>query len=137
MFPCPSCGNAAGQVNSLVDYIVNNALKVGMIWLDIEGTQYWTLGTTGNQNFFQGLVSQLKTRGMSFGVYTSSSQWSPIMGSSYTGGSAYQLWWAYWDDNWSNCCGVFKPFAGWSTCAMKQYSGDQSFCGGGFDKNCY
>lgn len=69
--------------------------SVSKLWLfalvncnkDIEGgTTYWSSSTTTNQNFFQGLVTEAKSLGMSFGVYTSSSQWSPIMGSSYTGG---------------------------------------------------
>ncbi len=34
--------------------------------------------------------------GVTAGVYTSESQWQPIFGSSYTGGSAFPLWYAHY-----------------------------------------
>ena len=89
--------------------------------LDIEGSQYWG-SVSDNVNFFQQLVNageHLGTlraergeigvvgetgeqmvflthqKGATMGVYTSSSQWTPIMGSS-TSGSAYPLWYAHY-----------------------------------------
>lgn len=97
-----------------------------MVWLDIEGPQYWSRSQSANQNFFSGLVSELKARGQHIGVYsrralscpppslhhepipadllnrtppphsgvyTSESQWSPIMGS-WSGGAEFPLWFA-------------------------------------------
>ncbi|KAH3744948.1 glycoside hydrolase family 25 protein [Pelomyxa schiedti] len=138
MFPCPTCSkSAADQVTELNNYLKSNNVTYGMVWFDIEGTQYWSSSYTTNQNFFTGLVSQAKAVGWSFGVYTNVNQWEPIMGSSYTGGSAYQLWWCYWDDTWDPCRTNFKAFNGWTSCAIKQYEGDTSFCSMSVDKNCY
>jgi hypothetical protein len=54
--------------------------------------------------------------GLDIGVYTSDSQWVPIMGS-YTGGSSYPLWYAHYDGepNFDD----FSPFNGWSSPYMK------------------
>lgn len=58
MFPCPTCGDAVDQVNSLVTYMNNvrapcavtlriiwtvlqNDVSITYLWLDIEGPQYW------------------------------------------------------------------------------------------------
>jgi len=133
MFPCPTCGNPAGQVDSMLSNL--GGTRYGMIWLDIEGSQYWYANQGSNQAFFQGLVNQLRARGVHFGIYTSASQWNPIMGSGYTGGSAYDLWYAHYDGspNFSD----FAPFGGWRKPAIKQYSGDNSLCGCGVDRNWY
>eukprot|EP01106_Pelomyxa_sp_JSP_P000284 TRINITY_DN1040_c0_g1_i2.p1 TRINITY_DN1040_c0_g1~~TRINITY_DN1040_c0_g1_i2.p1 ORF type:complete len:151 (-),score=15.29 TRINITY_DN1040_c0_g1_i2:137-589(-) len=139
MFPCPTCSKSAvTQVNEMVDYVTTNGLGVGMYWLDIEGTSYWSSSTTTNQNFFQGLVGQLKALGKSFGVYTNKNQWQPIMGSTYNGGSAYQLWWAYWSDTSSGCLtSGWSSFNGWTKANMQQWSGDKSLCGMSVDQSCY
>ena len=64
-----------------------------MIWLDIEGTQYWK-GQDYNRQFFAGLVQGAQMAGVNLGIYTSASQWIPIMGGS-TAGSPYPLWYAH------------------------------------------
>lgn len=62
-----------------------------MIWLDIEGPQYWSKDQQANRDFFSGLVSALQTAGEVIGVYTSASQWIPIMGD-WDGGAHFPLW---------------------------------------------
>jgi len=109
---------------------------IGMIWLDIEGTQYWSSSTSNNINFLQSMVDEGHARGVSMGVYSSSSQWSPIMGGT-TQFSNLPLWYAHWDYTFSPCTSDFKSFGGWSTPAMKQYAGDEGFCSANYDKNCY
>lgn len=49
-------------------------------------------------------------------MYTSDSQWGPIMGD-YSGASSYPLWYAHYDGlpTFSD----FSPFNGWSSPAMK------------------
>lgn len=52
MFPCPTCSaSAASQVSTLVNYLNANCKSAwsGRIWLDIEGSQYWTTSYTTNQ----------------------------------------------------------------------------------------
>ena len=138
MFPCPSCGNAAGQAKELKDYITSNSVNVGLIWLDIEGTQYWLGDTTSNRNFMNEMASALDTQ---FGadkwqIYANKYQWTSIFGE-WTDYSHKQLWWAYYDytadltANWVNFCGWTKP-------AIKQYQGtDSSMCSMSIDHNVY
>lgn len=94
------------------------------------------------------MISEAKTLGISFGIYTSSSQWTSIMGSSYTGGSAYDLWYAHYNDV-ASFAGYFLPrykmlmfldfsaFGGWTSPAMKQYEGDQTLCSFDVDYDYY
>ena len=76
--------------------MASNRAKYGMIWLDIEGTQYWYRNVDDNRNFFNGLVNEAEALGVHLGVYTSESQWSPIMGN-WNGGSRFPLWYAHYD----------------------------------------
>ena len=69
------------------------------------------------------------------GVYASESQWSAIMGSSYTGGSGHQLWYPHYDG--SPSFSDFRGFGGWTKPSIKQYVGDAKLCGADVDKNYY
>jgi len=68
------------------------------------------------------------------GIYSSNSQWTPIMGGS-TAFSKYPLWYAHYDykDNFSD----FSPFGGWSKPNIKQYQGTTSLCSASVDLNYY
>eukprot|EP01033_Poteriospumella_lacustris_P003648 gene3649-2630_t len=152
IFPCYSCGNPAGQMDATIDYLSSHNVRmlkegelressnstvgasVGMLWLDVEGTQYWSSSTSANVNFLSAMVQRGKERGVSLGIYSSASQWNPIMG----GSSAFSylpLWYAHYDMNPS--FSDWYSFGGWSKPAIKQYAGDQYFCSAGVDKNYY
>eukprot|EP00042_Codosiga_hollandica_P023982 m.98181 g.98181 ORF g.98181 m.98181 type:complete len:219 (+) comp51387_c0_seq2:3-659(+) len=134
MFPDPTGGDPAGQVDNMLSYLSSHGIHqgssgsgtYGMVWLDIEGPQYWSTSTSTNQQFFQSLVSELKAKGQNIGVYTSDSQWVPIFGSKYTGGSSLPLWYAHYDNNPS--FSDFTAFAGWTKPTMKQYNGNTNLC---------
>lgn len=114
IFPCYSCGDAAGQIDAVISSLsasnvnfkahnaslsaeelsadaAKNGATYGMLWIDVEGSQYWSSSTTNNVNFIQEMAKEGVARGVSMGVYTSSSQWSAICGSS-TALSSYPLW---------------------------------------------
>ncbi len=114
----------------------NNTLgaTVGMLWLDVEGTQYWSSSTTNNVNFLSSMVTEGKNKGYSLGIYSSASQWNPIMGGS-TDFSSLPLWYAHYDgvDSFSD----FSAFGGWTQPAIKQYAGTTSICSCSVDKNYY
>jgi len=134
IFPCPTCGDPAGQVAQFVNNLRQNGANFGMVWFDIEGPAYW-MDQGSNQAFFNAMVSQAQSMGVNLGIYTSESQWSPIMGDGFTAGSAFPIWYAHYDgdqsfDDWS-------PFAGWSSPAIKQYEGSGTSCGFGVDYNWY
>jgi GH25 family lysozyme M1 (1,4-beta-N-acetylmuramidase) len=96
LFPCPTCSSsAASQMNQLVSYLKTNCATAwsGRVWLDIEGSQYWTGSYTNNKNWYQALVTSCSTYGVKCGVYASQSQWQAIFGStSYCYGSNLPLW---------------------------------------------
>lgn len=135
MFPCPKCGNAAGQVNSLVSSIKNNGLNVGMIWLDVEGTQYWLGNAAKNRAFFNSLLAAAAKSGKKIGIYSSKYMWTSLFGNGYTSGGNYPLWYAHYDGkaNFSD----FSAFGGFKKPAIKQYVGDTTVCGRGVDLNFY
>lgn len=137
MFPCPTCSKtAAAQMSELVTYLNANCKSTwsGRVWLDIEGTQYWSSSTTTNQNWYKALVDSCSTYGVTCGVYSSSSQWSALFGStSFTYGSSLPLWYAHYDNNPS--FSDFSSFGGWSSPHAKQYAGDTTQCNLGVDKN--
>jgi len=133
MFPCPTCGNAAGQVQSCVQNLRNKGVKYGMLWFDIEGPQYW-MGEAANREFFSALVAEGRAMGVNCGVYSSASQWNPIFGA-WNGGSGLPLWYAHYDGNPS--FSDFSPFAGWGIPAMKQYNGNVDVCSFDVDQNWY
>ena len=64
---------AAGNVRVLKKGEVRDANStsvgstVGMIWLDVEGTQYWSSSASNNVNFLQGMVNEGNARGVSIG----------------------------------------------------------------------
>jgi len=129
MFPCPTCGNAANQVTTMINDLKSGSVDFSMLWFDIEGPQYWTDQTT-NVAFMTELMKTASSLGVSFGIYTSDSQWVPIMGSS-TIGSSYQLWYAHYDneENFND----FSAFGGWTSPSVKQYAGDATLCGSDVD----
>ena len=138
MFPCPTCSaSAASQLSSMISNLKTNCSSSWstMIWLDIEGSQYWTGSTTSNRAWYQKLVDACNsTAGVRCGVYSSASQWSAIFGStSYAYGSTLQLWYAHYDNSAS--FSDFSSFGGWTKPWAKQYIGNASVCGMGIDVN--
>jgi len=137
IFPCPTCTTTgAFQVAATVSNLRSCASSSwsGFLWLDIEGTQYWSTSTSTNQAFFQSMVSGCSTAGIRCGVYTSSSQWSPIMGT-YSGGSTMKLWYPRYQTPPQANFNDFTAFGGWSTPYAKQYVGDTTLCSTGVDLN--
>jgi len=125
--------NAKQQVTDNINNLKSHGATIGMLWFDIEGTQYWK-DCNFNQNFLQEMVDQGKALGYKIGIYSSKSQWDPIMCSS-TKFSSLPIWYAHYDKNpsfsdWVN-------FGGWTKPAIKQYEGDTTVCSSGVDVNFY
>ncbi len=63
-----------------------------VMFADIEQPNYWC-GTSANQQVINGFLDRVKSRGYTPGIYTSSSQWSTIMGSaSWTPSQKFVFW---------------------------------------------
>lgn len=92
IFPCYSCGNPAKQMDDTINSLKSAGVKllgvnsddketllkanngtlgatVGMLWIDVEGTQYWSSSTSSNVDFIQGMVDEGLKQGVSLGVY--------------------------------------------------------------------
>ncbi len=92
-FPCPTCGPAANQVNQMLSYFNANRVNIKTMWLDIEGTQYWTGNTNNNRAWYQSLVQACHAAGLNIGIYSSYYQWEGIFGSAgYVYGNNLPLW---------------------------------------------
>jgi len=130
----PSTGvNAKTQVADNINNLRAKGASIGMLWFDIEGTQYWK-DCSFNQNFLQQMIDQANSMSVRIGIYSSKSQWDPIMCSS-TKFSSLPIWYAHYDKNpafsdWVN-------FGGWTKPAIKQYEGDTTVCSVGVDLNFY
>eukprot|EP00286_Rhodomonas_abbreviata_P000514 CAMPEP_0181287846 /NCGR_PEP_ID=MMETSP1101-20121128/7_1 /TAXON_ID=46948 /ORGANISM="Rhodomonas abbreviata, Strain Caron Lab Isolate" /LENGTH=288 /DNA_ID=CAMNT_0023391909 /DNA_START=12 /DNA_END=879 /DNA_ORIENTATION=- len=137
MFPCPTCSSSASsQMGTLVDYLNSHCKSEwsGRVWLDIEGSQYWTGSSSNNRAWYEDLVDSCDKYGVDCGVYSSASQWSAIFGSSsYSYGSYLPLWYAHYDNKAS--FSDFSSFGGWRSPHAKQYAGDVTVCSTGVDKN--
>jgi len=139
MFPQPTGASGASQANGLWNGLSGlSSSFTGTIWIDVEQlSPYWS-STSNNQQFFNDVVSTLQAAGANVGVYTSKSQWQPIMGSSFNAGSSLPLWYAHYDQvqsfsDWSST--AIGNYGGWSSPSMKQYNGDLTLCGCGVDVN--
>ena len=118
IFPCPKCGNPAGQVKAAISNV--HGLGLGTVWLDIEGPQYWSSSPAQNVAFIHAMVAQAKSMGVRLGVYTSQSQWQPIAGDS-SEFSDLPLWYAHYNNR--HDFSDWTPFAGWTKPVTHQYTG--------------
>jgi len=137
MFPRPKGASGTSQAQQLWSKLQTTQFK-GTVWVDVEQeSPYWST-QSANQQFFTDVVHTLQSLGATVGVYTSKSQWTEIMGSSFQGGANLPLWYSHYDNTaaFSDFTrSAIGPFGGWSTPAMKQYQGDQSACGCNTDFN--
>lgn len=60
-FPCAKCGDPAAQIRSTHEHMKGHSY--GMLWLDIEGPQYWHSDHSSNINFIQGMLNEAKALG--------------------------------------------------------------------------
>lgn len=92
IFPCYSCGNPAKQMDDTLNSLKAHGVKilghnsedketllknnngtlgatVGMLWIDVEGTQYWSSSPQNNVNFIQGMVDEGLRQGVTLGKF--------------------------------------------------------------------
>ena len=158
IFPCFSCGNPAGQMDQAINNLRSAGLKhiarspgqndtvaikpeelgtsYGMLWLDIEGTQYWGSDQQANTAFIQAMADEGHKQGVTLGVYTSASQWGPITGNAKVLGEL-PLWYPHYESPPNPSYSDFKPFGAWSKPAIKQFQGSHTLCSCGVDSNVY
>ena len=93
LFPCPTCGTSGGsQISTMLNYLNTNCKSAwsGRVWLDIEGTSYWSGSYSSNKAFYQQMIDYCRSSNLRCGVYASQSQWTALFGSStYAYGNEY------------------------------------------------
>ncbi|CAJ0932799.1 unnamed protein product, partial [Mesorhabditis belari] len=121
IYPCTSssCPPGANQVEAVIDKLNEKGAKIGMLWLDVEGT--WPSDKTKNQQFIQGMADAAVKKGVKVGVYTGQYSWPDIVGS-WTGMSKYPLWWPNYNNDPG--FGKYPPYGGWTKPLVHQYGGD-------------
>lgn len=134
LFPCYSCGDAAGQVQDAVSSLSD--VDFGMLWYDIENYE-WSSSESSNQAFIQELIDEGLALGVTAGVYSSYYAWEEIVGLdwSYASDAGLPLWYAHYDDLES--FSDFTAFGGWTTPSIKQFAGDVTLCSTDADENWY
>lgn len=129
IFPCFKCGNPRGQVRTTV-----NALKgqpYHWIWLDVERHRWGS--KEANRRFLAEMFDEAPKHGKPVGIYTSSAEWSRVVGNDWSAGAKFKLWWPRW--NKKQTLRDFQPFAGWRSCYIKQYFNERKACNIEFDCN--
>jgi len=137
MFPRPKGASGVSQATSLWNNLKSTQFS-GTVWFDVEQeSPYWST-QSANQKFFNDVVTTLQGLGANVGIYTSKSQWTEIMGSSFSGGSKLPLWYSHYDNvaSFSDFSqSAIGPYGGWSRPRIKQYMGDKSACSCNTDFN--
>ena len=137
LFPCPKCGDPAGQVRETIKFLNQSNAPINRLWFDIEGSQYWTLGHTDNFRFFESLVNEASSLNLRFGVYCNWVQWQALFGTAHlANANSIPLWYPHYDGRPD--MSDFRAFGGWTSAFMKQFndkSGIAKGCGVGADLN--
>lgn len=130
-FPCLTVG-AAAQVQAAVQALSAANASFGVYWIDVEQGAGWsTTDFASNAAFLTQMIQAAEALGLTVGIYTSPYEWSLTINNNDF--ASYPLWYAEYDGQTSFC--DFTPFGGWTAPAMKQFVGDQSNAGVGFDGN--
>ena len=135
LFPCFRCGNPADQVSATISAIRGAGTSIGMLWYDIEGSDWGT--TAENQAFIKSMIDEGKRLGISAGVYANWNSWGSIVGRSYNYAHSLGLpnWYPHYDNK--KTFSDYESFGGWTKPNMKQYIGNAQSCGAGVDYNYY
>ena len=56
-------------MDDTVNALNNAGAKFGMLWIDVEGTSYWSSSTSNNVNFIQDMVDEGLKRNVTLGMY--------------------------------------------------------------------
>eukprot|EP01027_Heterolobosea_sp_BB2_P020524 GEZU01029282.1.p1 GENE.GEZU01029282.1~~GEZU01029282.1.p1 ORF type:complete len:228 (-),score=70.04 GEZU01029282.1:131-814(-) len=136
-FFCPNCDGNDPQnaINQIKDYVNDNGVTFGQLWIDVEQCSGCWNDADSNCNYVGNIISTAQNEGFNVGVYSSENAWSTTVG----GCSAFTdlpLWYAHYDD-WPSFSDGAYYFGGWSSPAMKQYSGTGNECGITVDLDWY
>jgi len=129
LFPCPTCTkSAAAQVNELIDAIGKAGVVPDLIWLDIEGPQYWHKTAAANEKFMGELLTAAAKTGFPLGIYSNHKEWANIFGDeTYAPCQELPLWYPRF--NYVPLVTGYQPFGGWEKPALKQYLDLKTLCG--------
>jgi len=137
-FMCPLCdgNNPASSAISAISQGISG-VDFGMLWIDVEQCEgCWNNDDASNCAYVAEAASAATSAGFNVGIYSSEGSWASTVGDC-TSVSNYPLWYAHYDgeanfdDSWA------YEFGGWTSPAMKQFSGDATVCGDDIDQDWY
>ncbi len=138
MFPCPT-RSISTQVREMVGNLTAQRVNYGWIWLDIEedpstGCGWSTTDKQSNCAVMRELALAVNQTGRPWGTYTSTYEWSTLMGLDCVVqlAAAHPLWYPHYERPPNPSFSDFKPFGGWTAPYAKQYNdNDGGVCVGG------
>jgi len=129
MFPCPKCGDPAGQVRTLASHIRQKNITYDKLWIDIEGAdKYWHSSKDKNREVFEALcyASTIAFGDKFAGLYVSHHSWKGVLGLDYKGWGNVSVWYANWDHKAD--FSSWEPYGSFTGPTMHQYSGSTKHC---------
>eukprot|EP00048_Salpingoeca_helianthica_P023282 m.23417 g.23417 ORF g.23417 m.23417 type:complete len:225 (-) comp8499_c0_seq1:42-716(-) len=137
LFPCPT-KNIALQVKEMVGNLTVHGVKYHNIWLDIEEDPSTGCGWSNNKETNCATMGELakavNATGIPWGTYTSTYEWSTLMGESCVVplAASHRLWYPHYERPHNPSFSDFRSFGGWTAPYMKQYDDtDGGVCMGG------
>jgi hypothetical protein len=108
-FPCSGgkhghCKPYTTQVRELIDYIEENRMHIGRIWIDIEIDDYsgnWNYGRLDGGNLAEAIKIATALRDVypRYGIYSTPGEWFNIFGNfNASVDPNAPLWWGTWDN---------------------------------------
>eukprot|EP00461_Guttulinopsis_vulgaris_P004728 UN04730 len=138
LFPQPKgSASPANQIDTLYKHVGGAAFK-GLIWIDVEGSSYWTGNHAKNREWLLAMVAEAVKQKIPIGIYVNQTQWNDIFGSDWKPTNLkYPLWIARYNGN-KGCSDLaeFGPYKR-SDFTIKQWKGTTSLCGGSVDESAY
>lgn len=128
--------DAAIQVKNAVSALRAAKATFGAYWFDVETGAGWsTSDHTANAAFLARLVQAAEALGLTVGIYTSRFEWSTVMGAGCEQFASYPLWYAAYQTPPNASFSDFRPFGGWKQPSLKQFVGNKTCHGVGYDGN--
>ncbi|VDK42094.1 unnamed protein product [Anisakis simplex] len=131
------------QFDEAYNFMKNNDITVNTMWIQITSPINWPNNQQANIAFIQDFMIRAKQYRVNVGLYTNWYDWQQIT-ANWSKCSLQQLLLWYWNVYGQGPSAInasnfedFRPFAGFTTPAVKQYSQGVSVCGAYVNQNVY
>ncbi|KAJ1372244.1 hypothetical protein KIN20_034344 [Parelaphostrongylus tenuis] len=130
----------AQQLDEAYNYLTISGIRIVTVWIQVTSPINWSTNIARNVDFINSIAARAKEYGLRVGIYTNYYDWSQITNGAVLGNT--MLW--YWNVYGSGVPGEsqptfkdFRPFAGWSAPAVKQFAQVEYVCGVAVNRDVY